>query len=90
MDFLLRGVAAFLALGCEITVFFLLMRLLTQRVPLKVLQAFDSAGRELVDGTLSLFDRFIKPRTGRLREGVKILLSMLGLVFLEVLLRALL
>ena len=73
MDVVLRCVGVFIAMGCDVSVFFLVVRLVSYVMGLRVVRAFDNAGRPVVEWALSWFDRCVKPRYRQLREGVKVL-----------------
>ena len=61
-----------LLMSLDLSVFFLLTRVAARAWPLKPLLAFDHAGKPLVDLLVELFDRVVKPRSGRIREGAKL------------------
>ena len=89
MDLVLRGVGALMAMACDISVFFLVVRLVKYVVAVPGVRAFDNAGRPVVEWALSWFDRCVRPRYRQLREGVKVVCLLGVLVVLRSLLGAL-
>lgn len=82
MLYVLLSLLWFLAMACEIACFFLVLRLVRKGFPFtpQWVMAFDAAGSGIVDGLLSVFDRFVRPKNARVREELKILACMLGLL----------
>lgn len=88
-DLVLHSVVYFLVVAIDITVFFVLVRLVVSKWNWKWLQAFDRAGQQVIESLFQILDwKCFRLHNLRIRDKAKLCLSLVALFIIRLFLVA--